>query len=75
MSTEALGEVLAIAGLFNMTNSLADGYQVEPDVLPKVDAERLARRGDALYPDDDEQSLVRDVYPFPGGATGGLPPF
>jgi AhpD family alkylhydroperoxidase len=30
-----VGEVLAIAGLFNMTNSLADGYQVEPDVLPK----------------------------------------
>jgi len=39
MSTEALGEVLAIAGLFNMTNSLADGYQVEPDVLPKVDSD------------------------------------
>jgi AhpD family alkylhydroperoxidase len=33
-STEALGEILAIAGLFNMTNALADGYQVEPDVLP-----------------------------------------
>jgi AhpD family alkylhydroperoxidase len=35
-STEALGEALAIAGLFNMTNALADGYQVEPDVLPSV---------------------------------------
>jgi AhpD family alkylhydroperoxidase len=35
LSTEALGEVLAIVGLFNTTNSLADGYQVEPDVLPK----------------------------------------
>ena len=34
MSHEALGEVLAIVGLFNMTNSLADGYQVDPDVLP-----------------------------------------
>ncbi len=34
---ETLGEVLAIAGLFNMTNALADGYQVEPDVLPPVD--------------------------------------
>lgn len=34
ISTEALGEVLAIAGLFNMTNTLAEGYQVEPDVLP-----------------------------------------
>ncbi|MEX2113121.1 MAG: carboxymuconolactone decarboxylase family protein [Pirellulales bacterium] len=33
-STELVGEVLAIAGLFNLTNALADGYQVEPDVLP-----------------------------------------
>jgi AhpD family alkylhydroperoxidase len=31
---ETLGEVLAIAGLFNMTNALADGFQIEPDVLP-----------------------------------------
>src|SRR5438046_7652502 len=36
MDVETLGEVLAIAGLFNMTNKLADGYQVEPDVLPPV---------------------------------------
>ena len=35
---ETLGEVLAIAGLFNMTNALADGYQIEPDVRPSVDA-------------------------------------
>ncbi|HET6575579.1 MAG TPA: carboxymuconolactone decarboxylase family protein [Fimbriiglobus sp.] len=34
VSTEALGEVLAIVGLFNSTNVLADGYQIEPDVLP-----------------------------------------
>ena len=34
VSAEALGEVLAIVGLFNSTNALADGYQVEPDVLP-----------------------------------------
>jgi AhpD family alkylhydroperoxidase len=33
---EQLGEVMAIAGLFNMTNSLADGYQVVPDVRPDV---------------------------------------
>jgi AhpD family alkylhydroperoxidase len=33
---ETLGEVLAIVGLFNMTNSLADGYQIKPDVLPPV---------------------------------------
>lgn len=39
MSADALGEVLAIAGLFNMTNALADGYQIEPDVLPKSDAD------------------------------------
>ncbi len=37
LSTEALGEVLAIVGLFNTTNSLADGYQIEPDVLPPLD--------------------------------------
>jgi AhpD family alkylhydroperoxidase len=37
LSTEALGEVLAIASLFNMTNALAEGYQVEPDILPPVD--------------------------------------
>ena len=36
MSVEALGEVLAIVGLFNTTNSIADGYQVEPDVLPPL---------------------------------------
>jgi hypothetical protein len=32
-----IGEVLAIASLFNMTNALADGYQVEPDILPALD--------------------------------------
>lgn len=34
MDVETLGEVLAIVGLFNSTNAIADGYQVEPDVLP-----------------------------------------
>jgi AhpD family alkylhydroperoxidase len=34
LSVEALGEVLAIVGLFNSTNAIADGYQVEPDILP-----------------------------------------
>jgi AhpD family alkylhydroperoxidase len=33
---EMLGEVLGVAGLFNMTNALADGYQVEPDVFPLI---------------------------------------
>jgi AhpD family alkylhydroperoxidase len=37
LDVEALGEVLAIVGLFNTTNALANGYQVEPDVLPPLD--------------------------------------
>jgi AhpD family alkylhydroperoxidase len=37
LDVEALGEVMAIIGLFNTTNSLADGYQVTPDVLPPLD--------------------------------------
>jgi AhpD family alkylhydroperoxidase len=35
-STELLGDVLAIAGLFNMTNALSEGYRIEPDVLPPL---------------------------------------
>ncbi len=34
---ETLGEIMAIVGLFNMTNALANGYQVEPDVRPRLD--------------------------------------
>ena len=37
LSTDALAEVLAIAGLFNQTNALAEGYQLVPDVLPPVE--------------------------------------
>lgn len=37
LAREALGEVMAIAGLFNMTNTLADGYQIEPDVRPPLE--------------------------------------
>ena len=37
LSSEAVGEVLAIVGLFNTTNTLADAYQVQPDVLPPLD--------------------------------------
>ena len=33
---ETLGELMAIVELFNMTNSLANGYQVEPDVWPPL---------------------------------------
>src|SRR5205085_6769542 len=35
--SETLGEVLAIVALFNQTNALADGYQIEPDVLPPLE--------------------------------------
>jgi hypothetical protein len=34
LDTEGLGEVLAVVGLFNQMNRLADAYQVEPDVFP-----------------------------------------
>ena len=34
---DTLGEVMAVVGLFNSTNAIADGYQVEPDVLPPID--------------------------------------
>lgn len=37
MDVETLGEVMAIVGLFNQTNSLSDGYQIEPDVRPPLD--------------------------------------
>jgi AhpD family alkylhydroperoxidase len=34
---ETLGEIMAIVGLFNMTNTLANGYQISPDVRPSLD--------------------------------------
>jgi AhpD family alkylhydroperoxidase len=37
LSTEAIGEVIAIVGLFNNTNAIADGYQIEPDILPPME--------------------------------------
>ncbi len=37
VDSETLGEIIAIAGLFNQTNALADGYQIEPDVLPPLE--------------------------------------
>ena len=36
LDNEALGEVLAVVGLYNQMNRLADAYQVEPDILPTV---------------------------------------
>src|SRR6266852_3107132 len=37
LDNEALGEALAVVGLFNQMNKLADAYQVEPDILPRVE--------------------------------------
>ena len=37
LDVEALGEVMAVVGLFNSTNAIADGYQIEPDILPPVE--------------------------------------
>jgi uncharacterized peroxidase-related enzyme len=34
---ETLGEVMAVVGLFNTTNALADGYQVQADILPPLE--------------------------------------
>jgi AhpD family alkylhydroperoxidase len=34
LDNEGLAEVLAVVGLYNQMNKLADAYQVEPDVLP-----------------------------------------
>src|SRR6516165_3711401 len=35
LDNQGLGEVLAVVGLFNQMNKLADAYQVEPDILPE----------------------------------------
>ena len=37
LDNEALGEVLAVVGLYNQMNKLADAYQVDPDILPRVE--------------------------------------
>lgn len=34
LDDEGLGELMAVVAVFNGTNKLADGYQIEPDVLP-----------------------------------------
>lgn len=31
-----MGELLAVVGLYNQFNKLAEGLQIEPDILPKV---------------------------------------
>ena len=35
LDTEAYSEVLAVIGLFNQMNKLADALQIEPDVFPE----------------------------------------
>ncbi len=37
LDKEGLGEVLAVVGLYNQMNSLADAYQVAPDIRPSQD--------------------------------------
>jgi AhpD family alkylhydroperoxidase len=34
LDNEGLGEVLAVIGLYNQMNKLADAFQIEPDILP-----------------------------------------
>lgn len=34
LDDEGLGELMAVVAVFNGTNALADGYQIEPDVRP-----------------------------------------
>lgn len=36
LDDEGLGELFAVVAVFNGTNRLADGYQIEPDVLPPL---------------------------------------
>ena len=35
---ETLGEVMEVVSLFNATNSLADGYQIESDIRPRLES-------------------------------------
>lgn len=37
MDDETLGEVMSVVALFNSTNALADGFQVQADVLPPLE--------------------------------------
>jgi len=36
LDDEGLGELMAVVATFNATNALADGYRVQPDVIPEV---------------------------------------
>lgn len=37
MDKEMLGELLAVVGMFNTTNKLVEGYQIQPDIFPPLD--------------------------------------
>ena len=37
LDNEMLGELMAVVGLFNKTNRIVEGYQVEPDVFPPLE--------------------------------------
>jgi AhpD family alkylhydroperoxidase len=37
LDNEGLGELHAVVALYNAMNRLADGYQIEPDILPPLD--------------------------------------
>ena len=39
MDNEMLGELMSVVGMFNTTNKLADGYQVEADIFPPVEGD------------------------------------
>jgi AhpD family alkylhydroperoxidase len=36
LDVEAYNEVLAVIGLYNQMNKLAESFQIEPDILPQV---------------------------------------
>ena len=36
LDNQGLGELLAVVGLYNQMNTLANAYQVEPDILPEA---------------------------------------
>lgn len=37
MDKEMLGKLLAVVGMFNTTNKLVEGYQIQPDIFPPLD--------------------------------------
>ena len=37
LDAEGMGELLAVVGLYNQFNKLAEGLQIEPDIFPNVE--------------------------------------